>query len=704
MVSICTLAIARAKTSILPIIFSILFLQIGFAQDLETFVKLKSEGSIPKEITSSSAKKYKVLESKVETIKDSRRKQKQKRKFLLESTYAIDEMMKNGLIIFNDPVSDYVKQVSNELLKGKPEIKEKVKFYTVRSAQVNAFATDRGAIFINLGLLAKLETEAQLAFIMAHEITHVLERHNMDVFLEYEDISSSNGGFKKGNDFDQLLHKSNYSKKIEKEADEGGLELFLESSYGTSSLEGVFDMLATAHVPFTNEVFDLSYLNIGNVKFHDSILLEKVNPIQRYDEDEKLSTHPGVKNRKEKLASSISTEKASLNKQDFIIGENKFTRIKELAQFEICNILVENLSYPAAIYHSSVLAGKYPGNLFLEKIKLKSLYGLSKYVGEYSKSDFFEETDNLQGEMQQVYHFFEEMSNAELRSLAAAHLWKFNQKNPDDKGMRLRLEDVLMEMNDRDKFKIKEFTGEDAESDLMTKGIFAEYHKIAEFKELLEQERKEEVNEKGSLEKGYRLGLDKVVFINPNYVKVNLKKKKQPIRFIESENRQKDMIDMIKKNGKRLNLGTKFMDIDALGKKSKADKFNDIITLERWAMQKINHPYGMIPDNYNEAKEIMNANKIKHIAFIGALSLRDKKSIGSYIGNGILAASILFTPQGIFDMAKPNVKSFFYTIVLDTEKQDVMMYSYNVMSQKDKNGILNANLYWLMLQMKKQPK
>jgi Zn-dependent protease with chaperone function len=695
----------RIKAKHLLLLVSFFIVQICFAQNLENFTRLKSEGDIPKEITSSSAKKYKVLESSVEIIKESRTKKKQKRKFFLESTFAIDEMMKNGLIIFNDPVSNYVSKVADKLLAHEPKLKEKIKFYTVRSSQVNAFATDRGAIFINLGLLAKLETEAQLAFIMAHEITHVLEKHNMDVFLEYENVDSSNKGFRNKNNFDKLLYKSNYSKSIEKEADEGGLELFLGSPYGVASLDEVFDILATAHTPFINEPFDLSYFDVGGIELPDSIMLDTVNAIQKYEEDQELSTHPGVKIRREKLLSSVADIKSS-TKLDFIVGEAEFMKVKAMAQFEVCNILIENLSYPAALYHTYALSKKYPNNSFLERAKIKALYGLAKCLEDYGESEFFEDIDDIQGEMQQVFHVLDELSESEIRSLAAAHVWEYYQAHPKDDAMKRRAEDILMEIREFDEGRIKYFTGEKTKGRYHTEGIFAKYNKSSEFKKLLKKERKarSEQMAEGSLEKGYKLGLDKIVFVNPHYLRINMKNKKQPIQFIESENRQEELIEMIKKNGRKLKLGTKFMDVNSLSKRSKAEKFNEIIVMEDWIQQKINLPLGMVPNNHNEATRIMKENKIKHLAFIGALAVKDKKSIGSYIGNGLLTGTILFTPIGIFKMANPKHKSFYYTIVVDTEKQDVVMSSYNVMSQKDKKSIVNANLYWLMLQMKKKPK
>ena len=43
---------------------------------------------------------------------------------------------------------------------------------------INAFALPGGAVFVNLGTIQAAETEAQLAGVMAHEISHVAQRHS----------------------------------------------------------------------------------------------------------------------------------------------------------------------------------------------------------------------------------------------------------------------------------------------------------------------------------------------------------------------------------------------------------------------------------------------------------------------------------------------------------------------------------------------
>ena len=52
------------------------------------------------------------------------------------------------------------------------------RFYVIEKADINASAFPDGTILVNTGLLAALKNEAQLAFILSHEITHVTQAHH----------------------------------------------------------------------------------------------------------------------------------------------------------------------------------------------------------------------------------------------------------------------------------------------------------------------------------------------------------------------------------------------------------------------------------------------------------------------------------------------------------------------------------------------
>ena len=50
-------------------------------------------------------------------------------------------------------------------------------FKVVNDQSINAFALPGGPTFVNTGLIAAADNEAQLAGVMAHEISHVALRH-----------------------------------------------------------------------------------------------------------------------------------------------------------------------------------------------------------------------------------------------------------------------------------------------------------------------------------------------------------------------------------------------------------------------------------------------------------------------------------------------------------------------------------------------
>jgi Zn-dependent protease with chaperone function len=77
----------------------------------------------------------------------------------------------------SSPVTQYVQQLGAKLIQFAPGYQWPYSFHVVNQADINAFALPGGPIFINLGTIQAAETEAQLAGVMAHEISHVVMRH-----------------------------------------------------------------------------------------------------------------------------------------------------------------------------------------------------------------------------------------------------------------------------------------------------------------------------------------------------------------------------------------------------------------------------------------------------------------------------------------------------------------------------------------------
>ena len=77
----------------------------------------------------------------------------------------------------SDPVTQYVQRLGGRLAQRAPGYRWPFNFHVANVADINAFALPGGSIFVNLGTVQAAETEAQLAGVMAHEISHVVQRH-----------------------------------------------------------------------------------------------------------------------------------------------------------------------------------------------------------------------------------------------------------------------------------------------------------------------------------------------------------------------------------------------------------------------------------------------------------------------------------------------------------------------------------------------
>jgi hypothetical protein len=78
----------------------------------------------------------------------------------------------------NSPLSQYVRSVGDRLVNVTPGYRWPFNFHVVASDEINAFALPGGAMFVNVGAINAADSEAQLAGIMAHELSHVVLRHS----------------------------------------------------------------------------------------------------------------------------------------------------------------------------------------------------------------------------------------------------------------------------------------------------------------------------------------------------------------------------------------------------------------------------------------------------------------------------------------------------------------------------------------------
>lgn len=130
---------------------------------------------------------------------------------LLELGEAEQIVMDDELTTYFDLVLD---RMDPELRKGYPGIR----VLALRSVERNAYANANGDILITTSLLASLDNEGQLAYLVGHEVGHVMRRHFLTHAL-YREIAPSH--------VDRMI----LSRVLEREADEVGFLIAHQAAY-----------------------------------------------------------------------------------------------------------------------------------------------------------------------------------------------------------------------------------------------------------------------------------------------------------------------------------------------------------------------------------------------------------------------------------------------------------------------------------------
>lgn len=83
-------------------------------------------------------------------------------------------------LVKSDHLQKYINKVGHWVALQSKRPKLPWTFGVINSPNVNAFAAPGGYIVVTLGLYQLLENESQLASVLAHEISHVIEKHHLD--------------------------------------------------------------------------------------------------------------------------------------------------------------------------------------------------------------------------------------------------------------------------------------------------------------------------------------------------------------------------------------------------------------------------------------------------------------------------------------------------------------------------------------------
>lgn len=172
---------------------------------------------------------------------DTSRLHEKERRLWHEAEGVDDSIERSGQIYADKRATAYLQGVMDRLY---PEFKGKIQVRIYDSTQLNAFALPNGSIYFNIGLLARIENEAQLAAVLAHEAAHFIEKHS---FRQRVSAKNAAAFAVSGIPFASLAAVSSisgFSRDLEREADHKGYERLVKAGYDPHEAQKVFDHLA----------------------------------------------------------------------------------------------------------------------------------------------------------------------------------------------------------------------------------------------------------------------------------------------------------------------------------------------------------------------------------------------------------------------------------------------------------------------------
>jgi predicted Zn-dependent protease len=180
-----------------------------------------------------------------------------------EGTKAHAEILKEYTRLDNAALQTYVNDVGQKLAAQSHRANLKWTFTVLDSPEVNAFALPGGYVYITRGIMAYLDSEADLAGVIGHEIGHVTARHGAQratsqarasagvmaatVLGVLAEVAGVGGAAQVASQAAQGVAAgriASYGREQELEADRLGAEYLAKTRYNPSNMVDVIQVLA----------------------------------------------------------------------------------------------------------------------------------------------------------------------------------------------------------------------------------------------------------------------------------------------------------------------------------------------------------------------------------------------------------------------------------------------------------------------------
>lgn len=696
------------------------------------YSKLRCRGEIPADFRTAYAEQVAMDVAGI-SREENRRTQKVRTAFYVQSNFYIRELLTGGDVLFGDTVTQYVNRVADLALASFPELRSQLRFYVTKSSTVNAFSTDKGIIFVNLGLIAQLENEAQLAYIILHEVAHYVKKHNMDLYLYADNVSRKTIDLRNQDYQARMMCISYRSKESEMEADrEGLLTYYKTTNYSYRAARTVFDVMYLSYLPFDLIPFEKSFFETGFFSFPEDYRLDSlsaVNP-EKYLYEES-ATHPDIASRLQE-AETLLLPLSDEGRKKFILPEEEFNYIRNIARFETVRLRILSRNYTAAIYDAFMLLKDFPGNRYLEMSVATSLYALSKYRDVSLKAGQIS-YKKVQGEPQQLYYFLQKLSKKEMNVLALGWCARMYDKYPDSEFLKQAVKELAYTLSGENKMSLSFFSSLPADFvsiienekqdtsrsakygkvagrktktddsylryafvDLMRKNFFIEVFSDAENENALKEK---SPRESRRFRKCSEDCVEKLLIADPYYLQYDARRS-GAVKYFRTDELSDKIRTIIETSAKENDIEASLLSPSAFGKDD-VDKLNDYAFMKDYLSERLSHDdenLVMISPETDNMLSVMNTYGTDFMSWTGILNVRLK---GGFTSTDLLLfMSIYGIPVAIYRILKPDWVAFYYHVMFDVRRSKPVIEQSRRINTRFRDDLMRLYIYDTFYQIK----
>jgi hypothetical protein len=297
------------------------------------------------------------------------------------------EMFTGKEIITAPEEHNYLQELVLEILKSNPALSAlNPRILFTRAYWPNAASTGEGTIVFNIGLFSRLQNEAQVAFVLCHELAHLYLNHSNKKIDQYVNTVYSDEFQKELKKIKKMQYEQNkrltalekniafksrrHSRDSESEADSMALEFLKPTRFDKKEAVQLLALLDSIDKENFNALQELPKLfNFSTFPFKSNWIKKEtgffggqVSQELSEKEMDSLKTHPACKQR----ISQLQPKTEALTKASkFVVSEQKFTELKSRFRYEIIAHLFHKKNISRSLFYALELLEEKPKDIFL---------------------------------------------------------------------------------------------------------------------------------------------------------------------------------------------------------------------------------------------------------------------------------------------------------------------------------------------------